>query len=303
MDLMAREHRVAFVTCAAVPYLSADDRLALPALARRGIGVSPVVWDDAAVDWAAFDLVVIRSTWDYTHRHDEYLAWLEGLERARIPLWNPPAVARWNADKRYLRDLAAVGVPVVPTQWVEPGERRSLRELLHSRGWSGAVIKPVVSANGQDTWATAGEPGEAEEQRFRAAAGRPLMVQPLMRPVLTEGEWSLVFFAGAFSHALLKRPAEREFRVQEDHGGTTRAAVAGRELVEAARRALAAAPGPWLYARVDGVRTDDGLVVMELEMLEPSFFFAAAPPDAPDAFARAVADAIGRRNATPIPHV
>lgn len=285
---MQTTHSVAFVTCTAVPDLSADDRLALPGLARRGIGVTPVSWDDPAVDWSAFDLVVIRSTWDYTRRYEEYRSWLARLERAAVPLWNPAALARWNADKRYLRDLAAAGVPVVPTCWVEPEEAVGLRDLLAAQGWARAVVKPVVSANGYDTWVTARMPGEADEQRFRTAAVRPLMVQPLMEEVRTEGEWSLVYFGGAFSHAVRKRPAGEEFRVQEEYGGRTVGASPSSDLVEAGHRALAAVPGAWLYARVDGVRVEDAFVLMELELLEPSFYFRQADPAARETFANAV---------------
>lgn len=285
---MQTTHSVAFVTCAGVPDLSADDRLALPELARRGIAVTPVTWDDPAVDWSAFDLVVIRSTWDYTRRHDEYRAWLTRLERAAVPLWNPAPVARWNSDKRYLRELVAAGVRVVPTCWVEPDEPVALGELLASQGWARAVVKPVVSASGQDTWATARRPGASAERRFRTASARPLMVQPLLEEVRGEGEWSLVYFGGAFSHAVRKRPAGREFRVQEEYGGRTLRALAGDDLVEAGYRALAAVPGPWLYARVDGVRVDGAFVLMELELLEPSFYFAAADATAAASFADAV---------------
>jgi glutathione synthase/RimK-type ligase-like ATP-grasp enzyme len=296
MDLMAGKHHVAFVTCAAVPNLSSDDRLALPALARRGIQVTPVIWDDPAIAWDRYDLVVIRSTWDYTRRIDSYRAWLEHMQHLRAPLWNPPAVARWNSEKTYLRELAHAGVPVVPTRWVQPGERGTLRQLLSSQGWQRAVIKPVVSANGQDTWAVAGPPSEADEERFRRAARDSLMVQPLIDDVFTEGEWSLVFFAGAFSHALLKRPAHHDFRVQEDYGGRTQPALASSELIESARHALSALPGPALYARVDGVRSHGRFVLMELELLEPSFFFAAAPPVARESFADAVLRTIKHRS-------
>lgn len=298
MDPGQPEYRVAFVTCAAVPELSADDRLALPALQQRGISVTPVTWNDPRVGWEVFDLVVIRSTWDYTRRHAQFLAWLARMEQEQVPLWNAPAIARWNADKRYLRDLARAGVPTVPTRWIEAGGTITLSELMAAEGWTRAVVKPVVSANGQDTWITAARPDAVAERRFRAlAAERALMVQAFVEEIRREGEWSFVFFAGAFSHALLKRPATKEFRVQEDYGGRTLAAIAPRELVEAARRALAVVSGSLLYARVDGVRVGDELLVMELELLEPSFFFTAAVPGARDAFADAILDTLRRRDA------
>lgn len=281
--------RIALVTCAALPDLSEDDRLALPEFARRGLAVEPVAWDDARVEWDRFDLVVVRSTWDYTERAEDFLAWLERMEAAGVPLWNPAPLLRWNADKRYLRDLGAAGVPVIPTRWLDAGDRTPLAAVLEQAGWTRAVVKPVVSANARDTWATSTDRAPEDEARFRALTGRgAVMVQPFVDEIRDEGEWSLIFLGGAPSHAALKRPAGGDFRVQESHGGSTGPAVADAALWDAARRALAAVPHPWLYARVDGVRIGGRFHVMELEMLEPSLFFAVDPVAGPERLVDAV---------------
>jgi glutathione synthase/RimK-type ligase-like ATP-grasp enzyme len=280
---------IAFVTYARLPGLSNDDRLAVAELAARGARVDAVVWDDPAAEWERYDAVVVRSCWDYHTRLDAFLAWVARLEGAGVPLWNPPSVLRWNARKSYLRDLAARGVRVPPTHWAEPGDDAPLAETLRARGWERAVVKPVVSASAHRTWtATAGD-GAAGERRWRetlATAG-PLMVQPFVEGIVRDGEWSLVFLGGAPSHAVLKRPAPGDFRVQEEHGGSSSFALAESGVVADAARALATAarladvaPEQIAYARVDGYRDAGGLVLMELELLEPSLFLgkdAAAP--------------------------
>lgn len=293
-DDVAARLRVALVTHAGLPELAPDDRLVLPAFAARGAEVSVVAWDDPSVAWDGFDVALIRSTWNYTERHDDFLGWLDRMEEEGVPLWNPPALARWNATKRYLRELEEAGVAVVPTRWVEPGEEAPLAALLAEEGWDGAVVKPVVSANARDTWTTSRAAAAEDERRFRALVARgAVMVQPFVEEVRTEGEWSLLFFGGALSHTLVKRPASGDFRVQEPYGGTAASATPDNETVAAARAALAAVPHPWLYARVDGVRIGGRFHVMELEMLEPSLFLATDPDGAPGRLADAVIAAAG----------
>lgn len=281
--------RIALVTHAGLPELAADDRLAVRALAERGAEVRVLAWDDPQAAWDGFDVVLIRSTWNYTERHDDFLAWLDRMEREGVPLWNPPALARWNATKRYLRELEDAGVAVVPTRWVERSEGVALGALLAAQGWDGAVVKPVVSANARDTWTTSRAATAGDEGRFRDLVARgAVMVQPFVEEVRTEGEWSLLFFGGALSHALVKRPARGDFRVQEPYGGTASAATPDPATLAAAHAALAAVPHPWLYARVDGVRIGGAFHVMEMEMLEPSLFLATDPEGAPGRLADAV---------------
>jgi glutathione synthase/RimK-type ligase-like ATP-grasp enzyme len=281
---------VAFVTHAALPRLSADDQLAVEELTRRRMSVAAAVWDDRDVDWRAFDLVVIRSTWDYAQRSDEFLEWLGVLEGTGARVWNPPRLMRWNLDKRYLRDLAAAGVETPPTRWLERGSSVALPGLLEQCGWEQAVVKPVVSADGVGAWTTS--PGTAARDQYRlerALSARALMVQRYLPEVTREGEWSLIFIDGEFSHTVLKMPATGDFRVQERYGGSTTAACADADLLAVARAALAIVPTAWLYARVDIVRSGPSCTVMELELIEPSLFFVANPERAPGLLAAAIA--------------
>jgi glutathione synthase/RimK-type ligase-like ATP-grasp enzyme len=270
--------RIAFATHAGLDGLTPSDRLAADELGRRGSKVTAVPWTDAG-DWRRFDAVVLRATWDYYQRPGDFLAWLRGLESQRVRLWNPAPLAAWNLHKGYLRELERAGVSIVPTEWVaEASPIPSLAKLADRRGWADVVVKPAVSANANGTWRTHGGVTEENEQQFRTlVAVGEVMVQPVVESLVREGEWSLVFLGGKFSHAVLKRPATGDFRVQSIHGGTVARAEARPEWIAQARSILDAVPGPWLYARVDGCIVDDRFVLVELEMLEPDLFFNLCP--------------------------
>ena len=276
---MAARPRVALVTCAGFPTLWEDDRLLLGPLADRGIDATPAVWDDAAVDWASYDLAVVRSTWDYTWRRDAFLDWA-----ASVPaLLNPAEVLAWNTDKRYLAQLAEAGVPVVPTTFVGPDEEYVPPSYEH-------VVKPTISAGSRDTARfAAGEDSRGHAERL-LAAGRTVMVQPYQVAVDEAGETAVICFAGVHSHAARKGPVLVP-EVTDPHEVSITAATA-----TPAQRALAAAAlevVPWdeplLYARVDLVPGADGApVVMELEITEPSLFLGTAAGSA-DRLAAAIA--------------
>lgn len=280
------------MTCAEVPNLDPDDRLLLEPLAALGIGADAVVWDDAGVNWGAYDLVVLRSPWDYARRRDEFVAWARTVPR----LANPADVVAWNTDKRYLGRLVAAGVPVVPTEWIAPADAWA----LPSRGeW---VIKPAVGAGSLDTGRY--DTSDPSHRRLALthvarlqAAQRLVMVQPYLSSVDTDGETSLLFLGGEFSHAIRKGPMLDGPDVVVD-GLFKPEDIEPREPTEAqlrvGARALAAIPGGGarlLYARVDLIAGREGEpLVIELELTEPSLFLATAPPAAAT-FARVIATA------------
>jgi glutathione synthase/RimK-type ligase-like ATP-grasp enzyme len=287
---------IALVTYHGVPRLSADDQLLLAPLAARGISAVAAAWDDPGIAWDSFDALVLRSTWNYHTSLGEFTAWIDRIESLGVPVWNPPAVLRWNATKTYLRELAARGVDIVPTRWVTPEAHAGLADLLADVGWPDAVVKPAVSASAYETWRVdAAGLTRDDEERFRRIAARPggALVQRFVPELARDGEWSLMFLAGQYSHAVLKRPRAGDFRVQREHGGTAVAQMPPTYLVAAAQRVVAAAPGPLLYARVDGCAVDGRFVLVELELLEPSLFLAA-DGGAPERFAAAIAGALGR---------
>lgn len=277
---------IGFVTCDALPELTPDDRRAASALVARGHDVRPVVWSDATIDWRAFAALVLRSCWDYHKQPDAFRAWLDAIERDGAPLHNSARQARWNMDKRYLRDLEARGVATVPTRWLEPGDTSDLAAIRQSTGWRDLVVKPAISATAWRLHRVAASvrawPAELESQLADGA----WLVQPFVEAI-GDGEWSLVFFDGRFSHAALKRPRDGDFRVQEEYGGRSDAATPPPGIVAQAASILDTLPERPLYARVDGVVSSDRFVLLELELLEPVLFFGLEPA-AVDRFANAL---------------
>jgi glutathione synthase/RimK-type ligase-like ATP-grasp enzyme len=268
--------------------MHADDRLAAEVLRSRGVAVASAVWDDPAVDWSRYAGVVIRSTWDYHHRQDEYEDWLQRCATGGVKLWNPPAAVLANMNKRYLSELAERGVDVVPTEHLDIRHGQGLREMLQRRGWDEAVVKPAVSASAYRTWRTSLLTADRDQPAFEEDTSRhEVLVQPHIEEIATHGEWSLVFFGGKYSHATIKRPAAGDFRVQEELGGSAAAAHPPEHLIHAARHILSISPSPLLYARVDGVERAGRFMLMELEINEPYLFLAMAS-DAAARFADAI---------------
>ena len=268
----SRVPRVALVSCSRLPALSPDDHPLRDALVRRGASVEPAIWDDPAVAWEAYDAVVIRSTWDYHRRVGEFRAWLDRCERAAVRLWNPAGLVRGNIHKSYLLRLADDGVRVVPTVLLD--DSAATGAVMRERGWLRAVVKPATSATAFQTHIV------TQSDLASLASRRDVLVQPFMEEIVREGEWSFVFIAGTFSHAVLKRPREGDFRVQSDWGGTSALATPSGALIEQAAATLEAVREPWLYARVDGVVRDGILLLMELEMTEPTLFLSMWEPAA-----------------------
>jgi hypothetical protein len=297
---------IALATYASLPNLAVDEHALVDALDTLGVRGVPAVWDDPAIAWDAFDGVVIRSCWDYHLRHEEFFRWIDRVTNAGVPIWNPPGTLRWNSRKTYLHDLSIGGVRTVPTLWLqEDGSRArtaSLATILTDTGWDDAVVKPIISASAHETWrvslAQARTNAATHDNRLRGLIARHgVMVQPFVPEIESDGEWSLQFFAGTFSHAVLKRAAPGDFRVQREFGGTHESVTPTAAMLRQAERALRSAPGEALYARVDGVVLGGDLVVTELELLEPSLFLDA-DPDAPGRFAAAMMSAMSSRGST-----
>jgi hypothetical protein len=287
---------IALATYAALPDLAPDEHPLIDSLAALGVRATAAVWDDPSVAWSEFDAVVVRSCWDYHLRYDEFFRWIDRVMRCGVPIWNPPATIRWNSRKTYLHDLSIGGIRTVPTLWLPPdnprAETASLATILADTGWDRAVVKPIISASAHETWSVTiddvREDAAAWDARLRALIARPgAMVQPFIREVESDGEWSLQFFGGVFSHAVRKYAALGDFRVTREWGGWHEHMAPPPNVIHQAERALRTAPGESVYARVDGVLVDGDLVVTELELLEPSLFLDAHP-EAPARFARAI---------------
>ena len=270
--------RVAFVTYAELPLLYDDDRIAAGLLRGRGVEVDAVLWDAPEVMWEEYDAVVLRSCWEYHLRTEEFLDWVNLMERRDVPLWNPPVVVRDNADKRYLRRLASEGTPVVPTAWLEEGVDFDLTGILESHGWEQAVIKPVVSMSAYRTWITDPVRAPADTARVREMLSNTgVMSQRFLPEVQARGQWSFIFFMKEYSHAVLKTPKPGDFRVQTDFGGRVTAPEPPPQLIDQAERIVRRVKGPLLYARVDAVEAGGELMLMELELIDPVLFFGRSP--------------------------
>ena len=286
--------RCAFLTLSDPTGYVIDDDLARAPLAALGWHVEAVPWSAPDAVWTDFDVVVIRSPWDYQDHADAFLDVLAQIEWAGVPLFNSLDLVRWNLRKTYLRELAARGVPIVPTVWREhlaPGDVAALRAEI---GADEIVVKPVVSANADGAFWLAREDGSEQAAPEQAAAceayfaDRALMAQPFVRSVVEEGEFSLFYFDGAHSHTILKTPKPDDFRVQEEHGGLIQAVHAEPALLAAAAAAMQAIGASPLYARADFVRAPDGAFwLMELELIEPALYFRMHA-DAPGHFAAAL---------------
>ena len=282
--------RLALATCDKFPNLAVDDQSLIQPLADRDIHAEPAVWTDSEFDWPSLDGVVIRSCWDYHFKVDRFRQWIASLEAAGVRVWNTPQTLIWNSNKTYLRDLEREGVAIVPTLWPEHGFQ--LKDRVREAGWQSVVVKPRVSATAYRTCVISAQGTNEGQKLLNELIGGPgAMVQQFIEGIRTKGEWSLIFFAGSFSHAVLKLPKAGDFRVQHDFGGTAHLAQAPRFVLQAAALAVAAVEPAPLYARVDGVEQDGEFLLMELELIEPVLFLKL-DPHAPARFAEAIATAM-----------
>jgi len=286
---------IALVTARPARGLDEDEPPLHLALQKAGCNVQIVEWDDAKVDWASFDLALLRSAWDYAERVAEFLAWVERAAKLTHVL-NPLPVVRWNTDKHYLVQLSNAGVPVVPSTFVEPGEDagRAIQAFLAAHAHAEIVVKPAIGAGSRDTARhRRGEPGPAVAHVRRLLdAHRSVLLQPYLERVDRDGETALMFFEGRFSHAIRKGPLLPP-------GGTATTGlfaaetitprVPGADEMRVAEQVVAAIPfGTPLYARIDLIRGDKGApCLLELELTEPSLFFGHAAESA-EKFAGAV---------------
>ena len=294
--------RVALVTCRALPDGDPDDHGLVAALAAEGVDAAWAVWDDPAVDWAAVDLALVRSPWDYTDRRDAFVAWARSVPR----IANPADILAWNTDKRYLADLMLAGLPVVPSRFAAPGDPVDPAALAGE-----VVVKPAVSAGARDTGRFTDPDAAWAHVRALHDRGAIAMVQPYVPSVDSEGETALVYLGGEFSHALRKGPilqGEGVAPLVDPVGGlpAAEAMYAGETITpreaDSAQRAVAdwvllyvrERFGPLAYARIDLVTGPDGApLLLEAELTEPSLYLEFAQ-GAAERLARAVREALDR---------
>jgi len=242
--------------------------------APEGLELTPVKWIDPATDWTRYGAVLVNCAWDYQDRHEEFLATLDRIAGLGVPVFNDPATVRWNIRKTYLQEIEAKGIPVIPTLWPEAPTADDIAEAMRVFGVDDVVLKRQVGGGARAqvryTRANMPEPGPVMD--------RPGMIQPFVPAIASEGEFSFLFVDGEFSHVLVKRAKSGDYRIQEAYGGKSEAIEPAPKDRAAAQAVMDVLDTPPLYARVDMVRGEDGgLMLMELEVLEPYLY----PKDGP----------------------
>jgi len=266
-----------------------DDELTITHLNDVGWTVEMVSWRKD-YNWSQFDVVVIRTTWDYQNDPDAFFAVLESIDSSGARLENSLELVRWNMQKTYLRDIASRGTPIVPTLWqkgaVDTKKLGSFFDQLHTEEM---IIKPIIGASAGHAFRLPRSQSNAKIPTLEKIFGRrAYMVQPFMQNIIEEGEFSLIYFEGMHSHTILKTPKTNDFRVQEEHGGNIRPVIAEPELLHSSQHVIDSLPQIPLYARVDFVRTEQNtFALMELELIEPALYFRM-DADSPMRFAHAL---------------
>jgi glutathione synthase/RimK-type ligase-like ATP-grasp enzyme len=276
------EQPILLATCDDHPGLSSSDSVLARALHDEGIESSAAIWSDPDVAWGSASAVILRSCWDYHRRPAEFVAWLEGLVRDRVVVWNAVAWVKATMTKTYLLDMAQGGWPVVPTTVANAGSVVDPRDYEGSH--AAVVVKPLIGASAYRNSVVHADAPRLIDQE--------MLVQPFL-PEIMEGEWSVIAIDGRITHAVLKTPAAGDYRVQRDHGGSAVVGSPPAAVTELADQIVRSyLTSDILYARIDIVVTRSGPLLMEVELIEPELFFELEPAAA-RTMARAVALRLG----------
>lgn len=287
--IMANE-KIALLTYKEEPVLADSEQLLPQAFRDSGLEAIAAPWDDN-LDWSQFSTIILRACWNYHLKRDEFLQWLDDRSADGIKIWNPLETIRWNTDKHYLLDLERKGVKIIPSVLWEPTHGINLAEIINERNWKEAIVKPTVGASAfQVNKFNVNSAFDVEEQLDR---DQHWLVQQFRPEVNTEGEYSLIFFDREYSHAVMKRPKDGDFRTQPHYGGTEWEIDPEHKVIEQATELLHKIDGELLYARVDGLLLNGDFHLMELELAEPYLFFGSHPK-APQRFVNAYKTIIER---------
>lgn len=284
--------QIALVTCQSLGNYTAnadseDDRL-FSYLKDKGYRISFQIWDDETVDWAAFDLAIVKSPWDYFDKIDAFYAWLDKMKETGCQVLNPIQTIRWNADKIYFKDLQQEGVAVVPTYWLDRNTTLNFTDVFKRLGTSKIIVKPRVSGGSKNTFAITTAEAEAYAPKINELLQEEnFLAQPFLEEIKSEGEWSFIFFGGKYSHTVLKKAKPGDFRVQHFLGGSVHTPSPPTGLLATAQKVINRFASDCLYARLDGVQLNGELVLMEVELIEP-FLFLSTDPQAIDRYHEAL---------------
>lgn len=290
--------RCAFLTTKNLEEFFIYDDLVKPHLASLGWEVDDVSWHNKDIDYSQYDMVIVRSTWDYQAYANDFMRTLQSINDSNARLENPLSLMQWNVSKSYLKDLQAKGVPILPTIWLASFNSKEIQAAFSHFGSSEIIIKPLVSANADFTYRLTEEDFLFEQQNIKTALqDREIMIQAFEKTILDKGEYSLFYFNGNYSHAINKLPANGDFRVQEEHGGQLASIEPSASMLALSKQTLKALPENPLYARIDMLETSNGLAIIEVELIEPSLYFNM-DAESPKRFAQAIVE----RKSLAVPH-
>ena len=258
-----------------------ERKLITQALEDLGLKVHCAAWDDTECDWSQTRAVVFRTIWDYFERYEEFSAWLE-IVKTKTQLVNSYDLIQWNIDKHYLKDLQDKGVAIVPTEYVDTGSYRSIAEVCLERDWQDVVIKPAIAGGAFHTHKVLEfERADYEEVFENLVAERDMLIQPFVPTISSRGEASLMVFNGEFTHAILKKPKQGDYRVQDDWGGTVHPYSPTQEEITFAEDCFKACSTMPAYGRADILWGENGDILLgELEIVEPELWIRNDPASA-----------------------
>jgi len=283
--------KCAFLTIKDLSSFESYDHLLIGPMKENGWDVSFIPWDKHNQNWNNFDLVIVRSTWNYQNHLDEFLNVLRAIDQSKPLLLNPLPLIEWNINKTYLEDLKKNGIPIIPSLFYENFEIDKVWDSFHTFDSEKIIIKPVVGANADRIMLlNKSDTIEKLKKTRDTYKNRPFILQPFINSIKTGGEVSLIFFDNEFSHALSKVPKIGDFRVQEEHGGTLKLLnnLDGK-IINLCEKVLRTLPYYCFYARIDLVINKGHPVLMEIEVIEPSLYFNLKPQSS-DLFAKKVSD-------------
>ena len=291
--------KIAIIKCANLPSfvdweipniddLFEDDKLLIEALRQMGHKAKSVIWSDKSINWNEFDIAIIRSAWDYIDKRKEFIKVLKHIESTKCRLYNSSKIVNWNSDKKYLFDLQKLNVPIVPTFKVDSGNLESIKQKFLLNNWHEIILKPSIGAGGANIEKINIEEFDSKiEQKTKEKFEGELLIQPLINSIKTKGEWSHIFIDGKRTHSLLKIPAQGDFRSHTIYGGKLKLMEPGIEDINQINSIRSKLLFDFLYVRIDVVRFQNELVVMEIESIEPILYFGLKP-EAIKPFAEAI---------------
>ena len=281
--IVMTKEKIALLTYKAEPLLTDSEQLLVPAFTEIGIEATATPWDDD-LDWTQFSTIIVRACWNYHLNKDKFINWLEDRAVSGIKIWNPIDVIKWNIDKHYLLSLEKSGIKIIPSVFLEPNDMPNISEIMIAQNWYTAVIKPAVGTSAfgvrkfnQETMAN------VEKQLDRTQSW---ILQQFCPEINSEGEYSLIFFDGEYSHAVMKKPNDNDFRTQPHYGGSEWVINPAKRIIDQAKLVLSDVKTRLLYARVDGLVLNGDFYLMELELVEP-YLFLDSHPQAPQKFVNA----------------